>query len=76
MGRESPSGGLRGQIYLGYEAFVANLQPDRRIHEVPRLQTHAHLPSLWTLFSGKSPSPPAPSAATTRRLVANTFVTP
>ena len=52
ISRESPWKQLRGQIYLGSEAWVAKHQPDRLIKEVPRTQTHAQRPSLKQLFSG------------------------
>ena len=41
---------LRGQIYLGTDAFVTQHQPDRVIREVPRRQTQAQRPSLLVLF--------------------------
>lgn len=53
IGQVSPWGQLRGQIYLGSEAWVAKHQPDRVLREVPRTQTQAHRPTLKQLFSGK-----------------------
>ena len=53
IGQVSPWGQLRGQIYLGSEAWVAKHQPDRVLREVPRAQTQAHRPTLKQLFSGK-----------------------
>lgn len=53
IGQEGPWGRLRGQVYLGSEAFVAKHQPDRVIKEVPRGQTQAQRPRLTELFPGK-----------------------
>ena len=49
----SPWTKLRGQIYLGGERFVKKHQPDRPIRDIPRKQTHAHRPSLKSLFSSE-----------------------
>jgi len=42
---------VRGQIYLGSEAFITRHQPDELIREVPRRQTQAHRPTLRVLFA-------------------------
>lgn len=51
-GREGPRpwDKLKGQIYLGSEAFIADHQPDRVIRDIPRRQTQATRPSLNALF--------------------------
>lgn len=51
-GREGPRpwDKLKGQIYLGSEAFIADHQPDRVIRDIPRRQTQAARPSLNALF--------------------------
>ena len=51
-GREGPRpwDQLKGQIYLGSEAFIAHHQPDRMIRDIPRRQTQAVRPSLKDLF--------------------------
>ena len=43
---------VRGQIYLGSEAFIAQHQPNRVIRDIPRrqTQTQAQRPSLRELF--------------------------
>ena len=41
---------LKGQIYLGSEAFIAQHQPDRVLRDIPRRQTQAHRPTLQALF--------------------------
>lgn len=41
---------LKGQIYLGSEAFIAQHQPDRVLRDIPRRQTQAARPSLTALF--------------------------
>lgn len=46
----SPWGQLKGQIYLGSDAFIARYQSDRVIREVPRQQTQARRPGLGELF--------------------------
>lgn len=46
---------VRGQIYLGSEAFIARHQPDELIREVPRRQTQAHRPTLEVLFRKAQP---------------------
>jgi putative transposase len=44
---------LTGQIYLGSEEFIAQHQPNRVIHDIPRRQTQAQRPSLPVLFQRK-----------------------
>ena len=41
---------VRGQIYLGSEAFIAQHQPNRLIRDIPRRPTQAQRPSLRELF--------------------------
>lgn len=41
---------LKGQIYLGSDAFIAQHQPDRVLRDIPRRQTQAIRPTLPTLF--------------------------
>jgi REP element-mobilizing transposase RayT len=41
---------LKGQIYLGSEAFIAQHQPDRVLRDIPRRQTQASRPMLKDLF--------------------------
>ena len=40
-------------IYLGSENFIAQHQPDRVIHKIPRRQTQAKRPSLLVMFQRK-----------------------
>jgi REP element-mobilizing transposase RayT len=47
---------LRGQIYLGSEAFIEQHQPDRVIREIPRRQTQAKRPSLQEVFQRRGGS--------------------
>ena len=51
-GREGPPpwDQVKGQIYLGSEAFIARHQPNRVIRDIPRRQTQAQRPSLRDLF--------------------------
>ena len=51
-GRKSPRPWeqLRGQIYLGSEAFIAQYQPNRVLRDIPRRQTQAVRPTLTELF--------------------------
>ena len=51
-GREGPRPWerLKGQIYLGSDAFIAQHQPDRVLRDIPRQQTRAIRPSLKQLF--------------------------
>lgn len=48
--RPRPWEQLRGQIYLGSEAFIAQHQPDRALRGIPRRQTQAIRPTLHALF--------------------------
>jgi REP element-mobilizing transposase RayT len=48
--RPKPWEQLKGQIYLGSEAFIAQHQPDRVIRDIPRRQTQASRPTLKDLF--------------------------
>lgn len=41
---------LKGQIYLGSEAFITQHQPDRVLRDIPRRQTQAIRPTLPALF--------------------------
>ncbi len=41
---------LKGQIYLGSEAIIAEHQPDRVIRDISRRQTQAYRPTLKDLF--------------------------
>ncbi|MDF0645580.1 MAG: transposase [Nitrospira sp.] len=49
-GGSHPWDQLRGQIYLGSEAFIERHQPDRVIREIPRRQTQAKRPPLPDVF--------------------------
>jgi AraC-like DNA-binding protein len=49
-GGSRPWDQVRGQIYLGSEAFIAQHQPNRVIRDIPRRQTQAQRPSLRDLF--------------------------
>lgn len=42
---------VRGQLYLGSDTFVARHQPGRVMNEISRWQTHAHRPTLATIFA-------------------------
>lgn len=46
---------LKGQIYLGSEAFIAQHQPDRVLRDIPRRQTQAARPTLAALFHRRRP---------------------
>lgn len=46
---------LKGQIYLGSEAFIAQHQPDRVLRDIPRRQTQAAPPTLAALFHRRRP---------------------
>ncbi len=59
LGHDSPWEHLRGQVYLGDEAFVAKHQPGTRLQEIARQQTHAVRPPLPTLLSPHRRSPQA-----------------
>ncbi len=54
-GASGPWEQVRGQIYLGSEAFVAKHQPDRVLREIPRRQMQAQRPSLTTLMARRLP---------------------
>mgnify|MGYP000901340687 CR=1 FL=1 len=51
-GREGPQpwSQVKGQIYLGSEAFIAQHQPNRVLRDIPRRQTQAARPTLKALF--------------------------
>lgn len=51
IGKPGPWEHLRGQLYLGDEAFVAEHQPGRSRKEIARRQTQAVRPRLSTLLS-------------------------
>ncbi len=57
LGYESPWEQLRGQVYLGDAAFVAKHQPNKRLQEIARQQTHAHRPRLSMLLPRNNRSP-------------------
>lgn len=48
----SPWEGLRGQIYLGSEAFCQRFTQDEPLPEVPKLQRQPVRPALEEIFSG------------------------
>jgi putative transposase len=54
LGAEAPWKGLRGQVLLGSEAFVARVGQELaragELREVPRMQRYAHRPALDVLF--------------------------
>ena len=50
----SPWQDLKAQVYLGSRAFVQGHQPNRRICEIPRIQTIAAPPALEQLFALQS----------------------
>ncbi len=59
IGKPGPWEHLRGQLYLGDEAFVAKHQPGQKRQEISRRQTLAVRPRLSTLLSRKAPQPVA-----------------
>jgi len=53
IGKPGPWEHLRGQVYLGDEAFVAAHQPGRTLKEISRRQTQSVRPRLSTLLPKK-----------------------